>query len=81
MNNTSEARKIKLAQALFELDSDSFLTLLEELFQQYSEEEKGSRWIPTEEEIEGIKEALKEVEEGKFVSLEEAKERHKKWLK
>lgn len=38
-------------------------------------------WAPTKEEINGIKEALKEVEEGKFVSLEEAKERHKKWLK
>ena len=79
MNNTLEARKIKLAQALLELDNESFIALLEELFQQ--EEVKGNRWIPSEEEIQGIKDAMKEVEEGKFISLEEAKERHKKWLK
>ncbi len=79
MNKTLEARKIKLAQALFELDNESFIALLEELFQQ--EEAKGNRWIPSEEEIQGIKDAMKEVEEGKFISLEEAKERHKKWLK
>lgn len=38
-------------------------------------------WTPSSEEIAGIKEALKEVEEGKFISLEDAKEQHKKWLK
>jgi len=46
-----------------------------------SDTSQEDNWTPTKEEIDGIKEALKEVEEGKFVSLEEAKERHKKWLK
>jgi len=34
----------------------------------------------TSKEIEGIKEALQEVKQGKFISQEEVKERFKKWL-
>ena len=79
MNNTIEARKIKLAKALLELENETFLELLEQLFQE--EEEGGNQWMPTEEEIQGIKEAMKQVENGEFVSLEGAKERHRKWLK
>lgn len=46
-----------------------------------SDNYQDNNWIPSSEEIAGIKEALKEVEEGKFISLEQAKEQHKKWLK
>jgi hypothetical protein len=46
-----------------------------------SDHNQQDNWTPSSEEITGIKEALQEVEEGKFISLEEAKEEHKKWLK
>ncbi len=46
-----------------------------------SDNTQDDNWTPSSEEIAGIKEALKEVEEGKFISLEEVKEQHKQWLK
>jgi hypothetical protein len=79
--NTLEARKIKLAQELFELNNELFIAFLEELFQQQREDEEGNRWIPSEEEIQGIKDAMKQVENGEYVSEEEVRERYKKWLK
>ena len=46
-----------------------------------SDNTQDDNWTPSSEEIAGIKEALKEVEEGKFISLEEVKEQQKQWLK
>ncbi|WMX16228.1 hypothetical protein [Aureispira sp. CCB-E] len=74
-----EARKIALAQALFDLSDENIITAIEQLVFQAQQQE--DNWVPTEEEIQGIKDALKEVEEGKFHSEEEVKERFKKWLK
>jgi hypothetical protein len=75
-----EARKIAIAQALFDLDNEFILKEIERIL--FHEEDNDSDiWTPTKEELEGIKEAMKQVENGEFVSEEEAKERYKKWLK
>lgn len=75
-----EARKIALAQALFDLSDENVITAIEELVFQ-GQQDQDDNWSPTKKEIQGIKDALKEVEEGKFHSEEEVKERFKKWLK
>ena len=80
MNNTLEARKIAIAQALFDSNNEHIIKQIEELLFE-GQQDQDDNWKPNDEELQGIKDAMKEVEEGKFISLEEAKERHKKWLK
>lgn len=80
MNNTLEARKIAIAQALFDSNNEHIIRQIEALLFQ-AQQESDEDWKPSDEQIQGIKDALLEVEEGKFISLEQAKERHKKWLK
>lgn len=75
-----EARKIALAQALFDLSDETVLKAIEALVFQ-GDQEQGDNWRPTKEEIEGIKEAITQVENGEAISEEEVKERYKKWLK
>lgn len=75
-----EARKIALAQALFDLSDETVLKAIEALVFQ-GDQEQGNNWRPTKEEIEGIKEAITQVENGEAISEEEVKERYKKWLK
>lgn len=75
-----ESRKIALARALFDLENEALLTAIEELIS-LEQQHKGEAWKPTQEELQGIKDALKTVEGGKFYSEEEVKERYKKWLK
>lgn len=72
---TIEVKKLALIQFLLGLDDEKLLDKIERfLFQQEG-------WTPTPEELQGIKEAMAQVENGKYISLSEAKERHKKWLK
>jgi len=80
MNNTLEARKIAIAQALFDSNNEHIIKQIEELLFE-GQQDQDDNWKPSKEELQGIKDAMKEVEEGKFISLEEAKQRHKKWLK
>jgi len=80
MNNTLEARKIAIAQALFDSNNEHIIKQIEELLFE-GQQDQDDNWKPSKEKLQGIKDAMKEVEEGKFISLEEAKQRHKKWLK
>lgn len=75
-----EARKIALAQALFDLSDETVLKAIEALVFQ-GDQEQDNNWRPTKEEIEGIKEAITQVENGEAISEKEVKERYKKWLK
>ena len=75
-----EARKIALAQALFDLDDESILKAIEQLLSLAQQKQDGN-WSPTEEELKGIDEAMKQVENGEAISEEEIRERYKKWLK
>ena len=75
-----EARKIALAQALFDLDDESILKEIEQLLSQAQQKEYDN-WAPSEEELKGIDEAMKQVENGEAISEEEVRERYKKWLK
>ena len=74
-----EARKIAIAQALFDLSDEAVLKAVEELVFEGGQEQDNN-WVPTKEEIEGIKSAMTQVENGEAISEEEVKERYKKWL-
>lgn len=70
-----EVKKLAIIQFLLGLDDEKLIDKIQNLlFQQEG-------WTPSPEELQGIKDALAQVEKGQYMSLDEAKERHKKWLK
>jgi hypothetical protein len=85
--NTDRSTNIQLQNLISKLEGLDNANLLQRVsdfldgISAASDNTQDDNWTPSSEEIAGIKEALKEVEEGKFISLEEAKEQHKQWLK
>lgn len=85
--NTDRSTNIQLQNLISKLEGLDNANLLQRVSDfldgilAASDNTQDDNWTPSSEEIAGIKEALKEVEEGKFISLEEVKEQHKQWLK
>ena len=72
---TIHARQIALAQKLFSLKNEEYIKYLEQIFADF-EQEKAQILPPlTQEEIEGVKEALEQAKNGELYSEEEIKKK------
>ena len=74
---TIEAKKDTIAKMLERLEDEQFVDIILQLMLRNQQTN-----LPlTKEEIQGIYDAMEQVQRGEYITLEQAKERFAKWLK
>jgi hypothetical protein len=81
-NTNLNAVKYNLMKYIMELEDAKLLEMISNMFNTLQDKSKEQEnWVPSQSELDGILLALSQANSEELVSLEDAKERHKKWLK